>query len=126
MTIVEFLLGCLDSDERVAKAVPPMDSWEVTRGYHLRFETWESDYSQEDADFVSRFNPPHILARLNVERLLIRASARDLHEQWARNKDEHRMGFDDWFKAHKASGRTLRRLASLYADREGFDPEWVR
>lgn len=98
MTVVEFLLARLDEDEALVEAPPP------------HAEGWE------------RAETARELADIAAKRVVIEDYTSLLHDAFV---EAGWLGFEDPLTAQDlAETKTLRALASLYADHPDFRPEW--
>lgn len=103
-----WLLGQVDEDERIAQAAPRRD-WTV----YLAGDSDTGELTEQRVlDHVARHDPARVLAEVAAKRAIL-----DLHDQGDK-ADECAICFAVW------PCGTLRALATVYADRDGYDERW--
>lgn len=111
LTLTQFLLREIAADEEAARAViadePRWDnSWT---------EEYEPDSPSPAARMIARHDPAHVLA--------VCAAHRSIVEEHSGANDERCQSWaGNWLDE---PCDTLRALATIYADRPGFDPRWL-
>ena len=126
MTIVEFLLARIAEDESFAHAADGSRWRGEDKG--ITFDMYSDHYddgeamarleadTRANADLIAEFSPSRVLAECEAKRRIIN------HHQFDHIDGAHlcqdTMVDDDQCKE-------LRALASVYADRPGFDPAWL-
>jgi hypothetical protein len=112
-TLVEFLTARLDEDEAVARAVP---AYSQRFGFSETFISHDGEYTQADSAFVDHHDPARVLADVKAKRAIVAEHVNG--EAWC---DFCRGGLEsDW-----CTCRTLRHLASVYADHPDYDATWT-
>jgi hypothetical protein len=135
-TIAEFLLEQIAADEAVARAAAHLSDgggrWWVDgpaaqSGKHWIYATGEKFNDREIADFIAHQDPAHVLAVCEAHRRIVELHVEDEGVcrvcQWDRDCDQPVYTHND-DPAWLYPCPTLRALAAIYADRDGFREEW--
>lgn len=135
--LVAFLRGCLDEDERVAKAATagpwtatpvvygpwnegsgPPKNWEIdtpsTTVVEHVYHEGGGIAIEADATHIALHDPARVLREVESKRTIIERHVTDIDsDHW-----EARLAADDFGEA------ALRLLAAVYSDRPGYREEW--
>lgn len=138
LTLSQFLLERLSDDEAVALAAIPASSadWAPESYRVVADGEWEvAEASVPSANHIARHDPARVLATCKAHRAIVElhpmVSARDVWgtevDGWACEvcdlEPDLTLGGVEF--ARSDGCKTLRALASIYADHPSFDPRWA-
>lgn len=119
MDIIEFLTARIDEDENTARAAGSGEHWIMARRTD-RGHLIASDFADEIAvaspsarHHIVRWDPARVLAEVASKRLLLG----EIERITMRSEQDDQ-------ELERPAGRTLRALASAYAEHPDFDPQW--
>jgi hypothetical protein len=119
-TRTEFLLARIAEDERAARGTA--EPFYEREAYSRRFDSFESDHSDGDREFVDRFNPTRVLAECEAKRRIVDLTI-------AAEQSMERLGDMPTIRAleegRASLGREMcRALAAVYSDHPDYRQEW--
>lgn len=125
--LVRWLGEQLDEDERIARAATP-GPWKLARQRGVEWvssaEYWavadcsDADPARENAEHVAEWDPARALREINGKRRIVQLLAETIEAS------ENYKG-PDYYEGVAVCKKTLRLLASVYADRPSYREEWA-